>query len=111
MTTKTTYRCNDCGSEISEAQAGLYSGVHTGATAQVAGEAFWHSCGDACAARHLRDLADKVEAHGAEWRAKQAALEANRAAFAKATAPGAPPVRGEVPTLGAGAGVDSRSPK
>lgn len=100
MTIKTRYHCNECASEISEAQAGLYSGVHTGATAQIAGEAFWHSCGAACAAAHLRDLADKVEAHAAEWRAQQAALDANRAAFAAATAPGAPPVRGESPGIG-----------
>jgi len=98
MTAKTVHHCNDCGAELTPAQAGLYFGNHLGAAYVASGGSFdWHSCDAACAAKHLRDLADKIEAHDAKHRAAQAEVDANRAAFAAATAPGAPPYRAESP--------------
>lgn len=102
MTAKTTHHCNECGAELTAAQVALYSGMHLGATFVASGEPSmeWQSCGAKCAAAHLRRLADKVEAHEARWASKQAEVDANRKAFAVATAPGAPPFPAQGPERG-----------
>ena len=101
MTARTTHHCNECGKPITTAQAALYAGLHMGATAVAhGGEIDWHSCGAACAAAYLRAVAMSIEAHAAMHAAEQKKVDDNRAAFAKATQPGASPVRGEVPDSG-----------
>ena len=92
MSARTTHHCNECGAALTPEQASLYAGIHIGAAHQASeGTHDWHSCSAACAAKHLRDLADKIEAHAEKHAAAKAAVEENRRRFAAATAPGAPP--------------------
>jgi hypothetical protein len=93
MTAKVTHHCNACGAVLSAEQAALYAGLHAGATGVAAGGIDWHSCGAACAARHLRDVADKVEAFDAALEARKKEASDNRAAFAKATEGAGPGTR------------------
>lgn len=98
MSAKTTYTCDCCGEEISQEQASLYTGFHVGGTAAASGvSGVWHACDAECASAHLRDVAEKVVAHEAKMKADAAAVAENRRAFAAATAPGAPPYKGEPP--------------
>lgn len=76
MSTRLSYRCDGCGEPVDEATAIQFAGIHAGQTTVASGGVHaWHSCGAKCAAQHLRDLADKVEARGEELRREREAYE------------------------------------
>lgn len=95
MSTKIAYTCDGCGAAITDAQAAQFAGMHFGQTGVAASSVTaWHSCGWQCATRHLRDVAEKVEARGKALDAQRAAYEADQKARAaeqaalQATGPG-----------------------
>jgi hypothetical protein len=83
MSATVHFKCNSCGAEISQAQAAEFCGIWQGQTTVASGgEHAWHACSFDCAAKHLRQVANGVEARGrelAEKRAKHAADQARQA--------------------------------
>lgn len=76
MSTRHHYHCDGCGDPVDEATAVQFMGVHAGQTTVASGGVHaWHSCSWKCAAKHLRDLADAVEARGAQLDAEREAYE------------------------------------
>lgn len=76
MSTRLSYRCDGCGEPVDEASAIQFAGIHAGQTTVASGGVHaWHSCSAKCAARHLRELADKVESRGEELQREREAYE------------------------------------
>ncbi len=74
MSAKTGYECDGCGKTVDAATASQFAGIHSGQTTVASGGVHaWHSCSAACAAKHLRSLADAVEARGEVLRKEEAA--------------------------------------
>lgn len=68
MSSTTTYECDGCGVPVPHAgQAHEFSGIlQNQASVADGGTQTWHTCSAKCAARYLRDLADKIEMRGEE---------------------------------------------
>jgi hypothetical protein len=82
MSTSISYTCDGCGEKL--ATAPEFFGLHQGQTFVAAGQivADWHACSAACAAKHLRAVADGVERRGAQLEAERKRSADHRARFA-----------------------------
>jgi len=69
------YKCDACGKDVPNVGRAIeFSGSWHAQAAVAMGSHVWHSCGAACAAKLLRDAADKIVGHDTKLDSRRHAL-------------------------------------